>query len=227
MSSGLLEWVAGVSAHKDPGFGIAPGVVKDNLNLLSEGRIEVKVSAHPEFNPLARLVGLGGGSDRGVVWAPQVGDEVLVAYNKNDPRDAYILGGLWSTTVRPPEMTLPTDFINKRIIKTGIKDSPFAHTVEIDDALQSIKITTSTEHEITLDPEKIEISTTKGVHTICLNILNVPPSIEISTKGDITLSAPLGKISLEALELEMSGEVSTSISSEGVVSVEGLSIELN
>ena len=97
----------------------------------------------------------------------------------------------------------------------------------MDDALQSIKITTSSEHEITLDLEKIEISTTKGVHTISLNILNVPPSIEISTKGDITLSAPLGKISLEALELEMSGEVSTSISSDGVVSVEGLSIELN
>jgi Type VI secretion system/phage-baseplate injector OB domain len=227
MSSGLLEWVTGVSAHKDHGFGISPGIVKDNLNLLSEGRIEVKVSAHPEFNPLARLVGLGGGSGRGVVWAPQIGDEVLVAYNKNDQRDAYILGGLWSTTVRPPEVVSPTDFMTKRIIKTGIKDSPFAHTVVIDDALQSIKITTSTEHEITLDPEKIEISTSKGVHTISLNILDVPPSIEISSKGDITLSAPLGKISLQALQLEMSGEVSTSISSEGTVSVEGLSIELN
>ena len=52
MSSGLLEWVTGVS-HQEHGFGISPGVVKDNLNLLSEGRIEVKVSAHPEFNPLA------------------------------------------------------------------------------------------------------------------------------------------------------------------------------
>jgi hypothetical protein len=226
MSSGLLEWVTGVS-QKEHGFGISPGIVKDNLNLLSEGRIEVKVSAHPEFNPLARLVGLGGGSDRGVVWAPQIGDEVLVAYNKNDQRDAYVLGGLWSTTVRPPEIELPTDFMNKRIIKTGIKDSPFAHKVVIDDALQSIKITTSSEHEITLDLEKIEITTTQGVHTISLNILNVPPSIEISTKGDITLSAPLGKISLEAMELEMSGEVSTSISSEGTISVEGLSIELN
>lgn len=227
MSSGLLEWVTGVSSHKDQGFGISPGIVQDNTNLLSEGRIEVKVSAHPEFNPLARLVGLGGGSDRGVVWAPQVGDEVLVAYNKNDQRDAYILGGLWSTTVRPPEMTLPTDFLNKRVIRTGIDDSPFAHTIVIDDALQSIEITTGANHKITLDLDQIEISTAEGVHTITMNILNVPPSIEISSQGDITLSAPLGKITLDAMELEMSGEVSTSISSEGTVSVEGLSIELN
>lgn len=226
MSSGLLEWVSGISSEKDSGFGIAPGIVQDNFNLLSEGRIEVKVSAHPEFNPHARLVGLGGGSGRGFVWAPQIGDEVLVAFNKNDQRDAYVLGGLWSTTVRTP-LDLPTDFITKRVIKTGVKDSPLAHTIEIDDALQSIKITTSTEQEITLDPEKIEISTSEGVHTITLNIVNTPPSIEISTLGDIVLSAPLGKISLDALELEMSGEVSTSISSEGTVSVEGLSIELN
>ena len=226
MSSGLMEWVTGISSDKDNGFGIAPGIVKDNFNLLSEGRVEVKISSHPEFNPHARIVGLGGGSDRGFIWAPQVGDEVLVAFNKNDHRDAYILGGLWSTTVRPP-VTLPTDFITKRVIKTGVKDSPLAHTIEIDDALQSIKITTSTSQEITLDPEKIEISTSEGVHTISLNIVNAPPSIEISTLGDITLSAPLGKITLDALELEMSGEVSTSISSEGAVTVEGLTIELN
>jgi len=226
MSSGLLEWVSGIGSDKDSGFSIAPGVVKDNFNLLSEGRVEVHISSHPEFNPLARIVGLGGGSGRGFVWAPQVDDEVLVAFNKNDHRDAYVIGGLWSTTNRPP-VSSPTDFITKRVIKTGVKDSPLAHTIEIDDALQSIKITTSTSQEITLDPKKIEISASEGVHTITLNIASTPPSIEISTLGDIKLSAPVGKISLEALELEMSGDVSTSISSSGTVSVEGLSIELN
>jgi phage baseplate assembly protein gpV len=226
MSSGLLEFVTGMSSESNNGFSIAPGTVKNNFNLFSEGVVEVHVPAHTEFNPLARLVGLGGGSGRGFLWAPQIGDEVLVAYNKTDQRDAYILGGLWSMTTRPPA-TLPTDFITKRVIKTGVKDSPLGHTIEIDDLLQSIKITTSTSQSITLDPEKIEISAAEGVHTITLNIVNVPPSIEISTLGDIKLSAPVGKISLEALQLEMSGEVSTSISSEGVVSVQGLSIELN
>ncbi len=225
MSSGLLEWVTGISSAKGD-FSIASGIVQDNFNLLSEGRVQVKIPSHPGFKPFARIVGLGGGSGRGFLWAPQVGDEVLVAFNQNDNRDAYILGGLWSTLNRPPA-TLPTDFITKRVIKTGVKDSPLAHTIEIDDALQSITIKTSTEQEITLDAEKISISATKGVHSITLNILDVPPSIEISTVGDITLSAPTGKITLDALELEMSGEVSTSISSEGTVSVEGLSIELN
>lgn len=226
MSSGLLEWVSGISSQKEAGFGIAPGVVRDNFNLLSEGRVEVHITSHPEFNPMARILGLGGGSGRGFLWAPQVGDEVLVAFNKNDHRDAYILGGLWSTMNRPPA-TSPTDFITKRVIKTGVKDSPLAHSIEIDDALQSISIKTSTEQQITIDPKKIEISSTKGVHTISMNLVAVPPSIEISTKGDIKLSAPTGKISLEALQLEMSGEVSTSLSSNGEVTVQGLTIQLN
>ena len=220
MSSGLLEWVTGISSGQGD-FGIAPGIVEDNFNLLSEGRIQVKIPSHPGLKPFARIVGAGGGSGRGFLWAPQIGDEVLVAFNKNDARDAYILGGLWSMLNRPPA-TLPTDFITKRVIKTGIKDSPLAHTIEIDDALQSIKITTSTEQAITLDPEKIEISASQGVHTITLNILDVPPSIKISTLGDITLSAPTGKITLDALELDLSGEASASISSEGTVSVDGL-----
>src|SRR5262249_20635334 len=153
------------------------------------GRVEVHITSHPEFNPMARILGLGGGSGRGFLWAPQVGDEVLVAFNKNDHRDAYILGGLWSTMNRPPA-TSPTDFITKRVIKTGVKDSPLAHSIELDDALQSITIKTSTEQQITIDPKKIEISATKGVHTIAMNLVAVPPSIEISTKGDIKLSAP-------------------------------------
>src|SRR5438094_2456571 len=115
MSSGLLEWVTGISSDAGSNFGIAPGVVKDNFNLLSEGRVEVHITAHPEFNPFARVVGLGGGSGRGFLWVPQVGDEVLVAFNKNDSRDAYILGGLWSMSNRPPA-TSPLDFMTKRVI---------------------------------------------------------------------------------------------------------------
>ena len=62
---------------------------------------------------------------------------------------------------------------------------------------------------------------------ITLDIADVPPSISIESKGDISLSAPLGKISLDAMNIEISGEASTDISSDGTVSVTGLSIELN
>ena len=232
MGSGLLEWFAGTSKENgsngsegdvNVGFGIAPAVVKSNFNVLSEGRVQVHISAMPEVDPWARVVGIGGGDGRGFVWIPQVDDEVLVAFNKNDHRDAYVIGGLWSTMNRAP-VTSPTDFMSKRVIKTGMKDSPVGHSIEFDDALQSVTITTSTEQKITLETDQIEISAFKGAVTVTLS----EDGIDLeATAGDITLSAPLGTITLDAMTVAISSDDSTDISSEGMLSVTGEPITLN
>jgi len=226
MASGFLDWVTGTHGdEKGSGFSIAPGVVKDNLNVLSEGRVQVHIPVLPDFDPWARVAAIGGGSDRGFLWIPEIDDEVLVAFSKNDDRDAYVIGGLWSTVNRPP-VTSPTDFITKRVIKTGKKDSPLAHKIEIDDALQSVTITTSTEQEITLDKDKIAISTSQGLLTITLDITSAAIQIE-STTGDIKLSAPLGTITLEGMSVSIQSDVSTEVKSDGEVSVEGTIVKIN
>jgi uncharacterized protein involved in type VI secretion and phage assembly len=226
MATGFMEWFSGTK-KEESGFGIAPGTVTDNFNVLSEGRVQVHIPAFPDFDPWARVVGVGGGPGRGFLWIPQIDDEVLVALNQNDHRDAYVIGGLWSALNRPPA-TLPTDFLTKRILQTGLADSPLGHSIEFDDALQSVKITTSTSQQITLDPTQIQISTSGGLLTIKLDIADAPPTIQIqATAGDITLSAPAGTITLDALNVEIQSDVSTDISSDGIVSVEGDLITLN
>ena len=205
MASGLLEWFAGTSKDDEAGggggsgFGIAPGVVKSNFNMLSEGRVQVHIAAYPEIDPWARVVGVGGGDGRGFLWIPQIDDEVLVAFNKNDHRDAYVIGGLWSTMNRPPVIS-PTDFLTKRVLKTGMKDSPVGHSIEFDDALQSVTIVTSTKQQVTLEPEQIEVSAMEGALTITLSASGI--DIE-ATVGDLTLSAPVGTITLEALNISI------------------------
>lgn len=222
MATGLMEWFSGTQKAEE-GFGIAPGVVTENFNTLSEGRVQVHIPAFPDIDPWARVLGVGGGSGRGFLWVPQVDDEVLVAFNKNDHRDAYVLGGLWSSMNRPP-LTNPADFLIKRIIQTGMEDSPVGHTIEFDDAEQSVTITTSTQQKITLDPTQIEINAFEGDVSITLTATGV--TIQ-STVGDITLSAPAGTISLNALSVDIQSDVSTDISSSGIVSVEGDLITLN
>lgn len=227
MATGLLEWFSGTQKGEGSGFGIVPGIVKDNLNVLGEGRVQVHIPTFPDLDPWARVVCVGAGPGRGLMWIPQIEDEVLVALNQNDARDAYVIGGLWSTLNRPPA-TIPTDFMTKRILQTGMADSPVGHSIEFDDALQSVKITTSTQQQITLDPTKIKISTPEGLLQISLDILSVPPAIQIeATTGDITLSAPLGTITLDGMNVEIQSDVSTEISSDGIVSVEGTLITLN
>lgn len=224
MSTGLLEWFSGTQ-KEESGFGIAPGVVTDNFNVLSEARVQVHMSAFPDMDPWARVVGIGGGSGRGFLWVPQIDDEVLVAFNKNDHRDAYVIGGLWSTLNRPPAI-IPTDFLTKRILQTGLMDDPLGHSIVFDDALQSITITTSTQQKITMSPTQIQIGTVGGVLQITLGV--TPPGIQIqATTGNLTLSAPSGAVTISGASVSIQSTGPTSISSSGIVSVAGTQIMLN
>jgi phage baseplate assembly protein gpV len=226
MASEFLEWVSGLSKEDKGRFGIAPGKVTNNFNLLAEGRVQVHIPSVPDFDPWARVAAIGAGASRGFFWIPQIGDEVLVAFDANDARDAYVIGGLWSTLNRPPTV-IPTDYLTKRIIQTGMTDAPLGHSIEMDDAFQSVKITTSTSQQITLDPTQITLQTSGNTLKITLDVLSVPPAVAITSIGDISLSAPAGKISLNALDIEISSDASIDISTDGDLSLTGTLVNIN
>jgi len=163
---------------------------------------------------------LRASGSRGFIWIPQIDDEVLVAFAENDLSSAYILGGLWSTLNRPP-LSVPTDFLIKKVLKTGMTEA-LGHEIEFDDAQQSISIKTSTEQKITLDPMKIELSNLAGTVTITLD--NTAQSVKISAVNKIELESM--QIELKAAKIDMSA-ANFSITSTGPCSVTGLPIKLN
>jgi len=228
---GFLEWVAGVDQQHEKqgrlgaGYSISPATVIDNLNVLSEGRVQVHIPTLPSLDPWARVTAIGGGSGRGFCWIPQVDDEVLVAFNQNDERDAYLLGGLWSTKNRPP-ISNAAQFLNQRVIKTGMKDSPFAQKIELDDALQSVTITTSVGFSVAMEATQMQLSAPQGAMKITMGLK--PPSITIqATAGDITLSAPAGTISLQGATVNVTGTTATNIKSPTMCSVQSPQVKLN
>lgn len=202
------------------GFAIAPGIVKNNFDALGLGRVQVAIPSRPDFEPWARLCAVGASGSRGFLWTPGISDEVLVAFAENDLGSAFILGGLWSMMSRPP-VTLPTDFLIKKVLKTGAT-AAVGHEIEFDDALQSIKITTSTKQKITLDPKTIELTNLAGTVTIALD--NVSQAVKITA---------VNKIELQALQIELKGTkidltaATVSINSTGPCIVAGKPIKLN
>jgi len=221
MDDALFERLEKLGPESLPdGFAIAPGIVTNNLDAIAEGRVQVRVPSIPSFEPWARVPAIGGGSGRGLVWIPQIDDEVLVAFAQNDPSGAYVLGGLWSTRDRPP-LTLPTDFLVKRVIKTGLAGG-LGHEVEFDDALQSITITSSTKQKITIDPLKIKIENTAGTLSITLD--NATQTVEVQSALKIALKAT--QISIEGVQVDIKGSI-VNIQSAGPCSVQGLPIKLN
>lgn len=221
MSEALLDNLAqseagGLSA----GFALAPGVVTNNLDFLGLGRVKVRIPSRPSFEPWARLVGVGGSASRGFLWSPQIDDEVLVAFAENDLTSAFVLGGLWSLVNRPP-VSVPTDFLTKRVLKTGLTEA-LGHEIELDDAEQSVTITTSTKQKVTLDPTKIEMTNLAGTVTITLD--NTKQSVTISAVNKIELTS--ATIEFTAAKIDMTA-AQVSITSTGPCSVTGLPIKLN
>lgn len=221
MSEEMLQGIVETLTSGDaPGFGIAPGVVTNNVDLIAEGRVQVRIPSIPGFEPWARLAAVGGSSSRGFLWTPELDSEVLVAFAQDDDRGAYVLGGLWSTVDRPPA-TLPTDFLIKRVIKTG-KTSALGHEVEFDDALQSITITSSTQQKITIDPTKIKLETTGGSVSVELDLAT--QSISLTAPKEISLKAT--QISIEGVTVAIKG-AKIDLQSAGPCTIQGLPVKIN
>lgn len=177
---------------------IVTGTVTNNIDLVGQGRVQVRIPSL-DVEVWARLAAVGGGSDAGFLYVPRNDDEVVVAMSQDNPEDAFVLGGLWSSQDSPPVST-GAEAVVKRVIKTGVEEG-LAHEVEFDDLEQSITITSSTNQTVTIDPDKIELSNEAGTLVITLDNLTETVTIKgvnIELDADVSLTLKGPTISIEA-----------------------------
>ncbi|MDX3117089.1 phage baseplate assembly protein V [Streptomyces scabiei] len=126
----------------EPFYGVVVAVVEDNH----------EVAAVPPKTPIGRVkVSFPGLSDRftscwapcanptagdgtGLYWLPEVGDQVLVAFELGDLGKPYVIGGLWNTG-RPPPATNTDGTNSTRVIR-----SRSGHTITFDDSREGGKL---------------------------------------------------------------------------------------
>jgi uncharacterized protein involved in type VI secretion and phage assembly len=176
-------------------YGVVAGIVMNNKDPDKMGRVKVKIpriSGDEESN-WARIVSFMGGKERGAFFLPEVDDEVLVAFEYGDINMPYIIGSLWNGIDKPPEENA-NGKNNIRIIK-----SRSGHIIKLDD---------------TENNEKIEIVDKTEKNIIILDTKN--NTISIKSDKDIELSAPNGKISFEAKEIQTKSSTSTKIEAQEI-----------
>ena len=131
----------------------------------------------------ARLAAPEAGLGRGYFFRPEAGDEVVVGFLNDDPRQAVILGALYSSVNTAPEALaeLSEENINKGIVTKSGTILQF-----VDDEKASLIIQTASENKVVLsdDEELIEISDQHG-NTIKLSA----DGIEIISGGDLKIEA--------------------------------------
>jgi uncharacterized protein involved in type VI secretion and phage assembly len=182
----------GESGHEASGLvaGVVPAKVSRNDDPEGLGRVKLNLPWRgKDFETeWVRVVAPMAGGDRGIFFLPEVGDEVLVAFDRDDIRYPYVLGALWSRTDAPSEKN--SDGKNDvRIIKTRK-----GHIVKFDDGAQGSIL-------IQLDDgrKKIEITDDgividDGANKIALDAK--AGSVSVEAKQSLSLKAP--RITIEA-----------------------------
>ncbi len=217
MDGGLIETAARVDAPDEKRIlGVAPAQVVSNTDETNAGRVQIRLPWLPGFEPWARVCVPMSGDNQGTYFIPQVGDEVLVAFNQGDLTEPFVIGSLWNGRDSPPA-TNETDPVNTRMIRT-----PSGHELVFDETMGSISITSADQQKITIDSDKVELTTAGGTAVITLES---DGSISLQSEARINLQAP--NISIQGDVLKIQGSASASIDGGGMCEIQAGLVKIN
>jgi uncharacterized protein involved in type VI secretion and phage assembly len=210
----LITNRAEAGAGRERIFGVVVAIVRDIKDPDKLGRVKVDFPWMGEAGEAVSLTGdddrahsfwariatLFAGNARGSFFIPEVGDEVLVAFEHGDPNRPFVLGGLWNSDDTPPAAM---DGSGKNHLRSITSRS--GHVISMDDNTDDQKarlvITSQGGHQLTLDDEggkeRVELKSSAG-HQITLDDSAGTLTISDKSGNKLELDANAGSLTLEA-----------------------------
>ncbi|MFN9386721.1 MAG: type VI secretion system tip protein VgrG, partial [Cyanobacteriota bacterium] len=179
-----------------------------------ELRVQVKLPQMAADQALqwARPLSPDAGAGRGFVFRPEVGDEVVIGFLNDDPRQPLILGALFGSKNKPPQPLQSPDKTNplRAIVSRA------GSRIVFDDKTPALHIATTAvgeadgeyKNKISLD-EKAKTITIEDQHNNKIELSD--KGISLTSDKDITISAK-GNIKLESqAKLDLQGQTKASL----------------
>ena len=188
----LMELAPRESDLEAGGFvkGVAVALVADNKDSEKLCRVKVRYQWHdkPRDSYWARLAMPMAGKNRGLVLIPEVGDEVLVGFEREDLRFPFIIGSLCNGKDTPAYAN--DDGNNdKRVFK-----SRKGHTLLFDDGSRGVvELAHKDGRKVVFDDDGIRVEDGKGNQ---IKIDSRSGAMTIEAKGQLKIKA--STISIEA-----------------------------
>lgn len=201
-------------------FGVVIGIVTNNQDPDGMGRVKLKFPWRESSDESywARVASLMAGNDRGAFFLPEVGDEVLVAFEHGDFAHPYVLGALWNGQDAPPE-TNSDGKNNIRKIK-----SRSGHEIIFDDnadqSTEKVEIHTKAGHKIVLDDasgqEKIEIVDKSGSNSVKID----------SAQNSISIESAM-QLKIKSSMVEIQADTTMTIKAGATLTLQGALVQIN
>jgi uncharacterized protein involved in type VI secretion and phage assembly len=192
--------------------GVVVAIVSENKDSSGLGRVKVNF---PWFDASgesywARVATPMGGKNRGIYFLPEVGDEVLVAFERGDLRFPYVVGSLWNGADKSPASN--DDGNNDvRLVHTRK-----GHKLTFNDGTNGlVQIELNDGKKIAIDDNGITIDDANG-NTITLQ----------STGGSISLQAATS-LSIKAPQISIEATGAATVKAGGTLTLQGAVVSIN
>ncbi len=216
-SSGLLPSVQGIQ------IGVVTKLEDDPEH---EFRIQVRIPImdNEDDGVWARVVKSYAGNDYGSIFYPEIGDEVMVGFINNDPRQAVVLGAVHSSanvpSIPPTDDNYEKGIISKEQLKFSLNDqegsisitTPGGRTITLNDQDEILNISDSYGNMIEFSSEGIKLKSVKDL------VLESPNNVDIS--GLNITSKANGKFAAE-------GNTGAEMKTSSIAVVKGSLVQIN
>lgn len=196
--------------------GVVAALVTDNEDPERMGRVKLTFPWREDEGESywARMATPMAGNDRGTYFLPEIGDEVLVAFENGDIHYPYVLGALWNGEDVPPANNAD----GKNDVRTIRSRSGHEIVLNDSDSEGRIEITTNGGRSVVLDDSS-------GKETI--RIADGQNEIEFdSSQGTVSVSGGT-KLAATAPAIEIKGDGNVDIEAGGVLTLKGSIININ
>jgi Type VI secretion system/phage-baseplate injector OB domain len=187
--------------------GLVIGTVVDNMDPEEQGQVKVMFPwLSPDYiSAWARVMQIGASkAGGGFLWIPEVGDEVLIGFDRGSIDHPFVIGNLYNGVASPlPPPEIAGVVTNRRIA------SRMAHTIQWNDGPEAMGISIMTAPvespptSVVLDGEEIKIT------------INSLGQVEITGALGIRIAAEGGPLTLDAPDISIGSEDTVSLSLAG------------
>lgn len=195
------------------GGGLVIGQVADVKDPSQLGRVRLKLPwlSDDYTSGWARVVQVGAGDNRGVYWLPEVGDEVVVGFDRGDFDSPFVLGNLYNGVDKPPPLDAAAIDDNSGAIVRRALRTKAGHQIvfaESPSGPDEIRVETAgAKFKLVLDKKNTEI------------LVDSDGKVTIKSKQGVSVDAGTGKLEMKGQSVEITGQT-VKLASQAGASVE-------